>query len=842
MMQNYSKTYLATKQARLESTARIHSSKALSHRKRAEPCFDEIESYLPQINQLLPVHSKSYLQTQMTEIRQKAFRHAFLLAPLAELAPHLNWLSWSWLLLLISTSAQHEAIMSWLVFFAISIGVESIKQLRPVLSTINPIKNYECYTFQLVKNADDIRKYDLYLGPRKHESKPVWVKDGALYAKRATIAAPFKGIALYESGTAVLAWSWIDTPDQCQIIPLESERISPSNTIIWEGFMRSLPMELLQNTLKPLEQIAHHYSKANIEESAERKIKARLAQLKEAAEIWEESVIDASIRDKLMQQLDLFLTSDTSAPKGMLLYGPSGSGKTTLARTLAKSGQCTFISAALSDLKGEFIGQTASKVKEAWKKVCRDAPCIFFIDECEGVFAKRGGIGSDNFSNELVQTFLAEWEYATQQKTPVWVIGATNRRENLDEAALSRFNLVLEIPLPDAKARKQLLENSLEQRNFALPVPTYVIKETGGMSARDVVTLASSAKADFPEQRTLDKTQWLQLIQKQRNKHSTSVQEGLTWDDLILPEKLKHELTLLGAEIRYAEIFKSRGLSVPKSMLLYGSPGTGKTQIARVIATQSGIAFMAAATADMKAGYTGQSGQKVKEIFERARSQAPCILFIDEIDIIAPSRMKGSSDGAVQEILGQLLQEMDGVKRNSSAEIFVIGASNCPDHLDAAVASRFERKIEVSLPDKAARIDIVKMLFRKKPYRFDMDEIANVIASHTEGYSGRSIQSIVSRTERYAIRRSLIQEAPETATILRSDIINSLRDERSEMLKQQRQEAEANPLSSFLKEYEKPSMKQSISRFSPAQSKVDDTSDTKDNHLSLALRKTKNFN
>jgi transitional endoplasmic reticulum ATPase len=204
-------------------------------------------------------------------------------------------------------------------------------------------------------------------------------------------------------------------------------------------------------------------------------------------------------------------------------------------------------------------------------------------------------------------------------------------------------------------------------------------------------------------------------------------------------------------------------------LLLYGPPGTGKTQIGRTLANETGLRFIAASTADLKAGYVGQSGQKVRELFERARESSPCILFIDELDIVAPARGFGSgNDQFTQEIVGQLLQEMDGAKATKQ-DVFVLAATNRTDQVDPAVLSRFTRSIEIPLPDREGRERLFKVMLQGKPIGFNLHEGSKVLAAKTSGMSGRDIRNLIEQAEQVAVGRAIEHRTPHRVKIYIKD-------------------------------------------------------------------------
>lgn len=500
----------------------------------------------------------------------------------------------------------------------------------------------------------------------------------------------------------------------------------------------------------PIQEFAKHAEVANNALKNVAALEQRAKTLKAVTEEWSDIAIEDQTLDRILKLVDLFISGRKPSPKGILMYGPPGTGKTLIARKLANHAGCHFEAVNISDLKAGHIGQTAPKVKELWARCRENAPTILFIDECESVFARRGSTDTDSFGNELVQTFISEWDGFNQAAGQVLVIAATNRHDILDSAVLSRFTASIEIGLPNEIARRRILENEFKQAELVLEINAALLTETAGMSGRDIHTLVATLVAENLNNQ-IEEDELLSQIRKLRGKGSTSVKE-MTWDDIVLPDQTLSEFQHLGQELRNAEKLESMGISTPKGILLYGPPGTGKTQIARVLASQSGLSFIAATTTDLKANYLGQSAGKVKQLFEQARSQAPCILFIDEIDIVAGSR-NGGADTLSQEVIGQLLQELDGV--SSKKGVFLLAASNHPDSIDSAVLSRMERKIEIGLPTEDARQKIIYGMLAKKPVDFDLIEVSHTLAAKTEGLSGRDLNSVVTRATRAAVSRTL---------------------------------------------------------------------------------------
>ena len=344
----------------------------------------------------------------------------------------------------------------------------------------------------------------------------------------------------------------------------------------------------------------------------------------ELQKIWNQIVLAPAIKADLMEKVSLFNRADKLAPRGLLLYGPPGTGKTEIARRIADSASCTFLSLKGPDLKAGYIGQSGERVKKKWEEARAYGRCVMFIDECEGVFARRGGTNSDSASDELIQAFLAEWVGVGNEDQRVWVVGATNRRELLDEAIVQRFGTTIAIELPGPAERLQILALEMQKLERQIEIPAFLGQATTGMSgrhlqtlARDICTLAQAQGG------TASEAMWREVLKRHVKSGSDAVDQGARWDSLVLPDALLDKLRTLCDTLRNADEFKAQGFDVPKGALLYGPPGTGKTQIAKTLANESGLQFISAATADLKAGFTGQSGQKTRRtIRTRARTRA----------------------------------------------------------------------------------------------------------------------------------------------------------------------------------------------------------------------------
>jgi len=484
-----------------------------------------------------------------------------------------------------------------------------------------------------------------------------------------------------------------------------------------------------------------------------------------AAESWSQVHIPERQKLDILRRAELFERNDAAAPRGLLLTGPPGTGKTFVARTLREMMGCDFQMLSLADLKQQTVGASGKRVREVWDRARKHQPAIIFIDECEGILGRRGAAETDAFATDIVHAFLAEWD-GIRGNAHVWVIGATNRRDMLDDAILSRFGWEIELQLPGQEDRHEILSQEVKALGLSVEVPEEAAALTQGMSGRDLKQLAQSVRSvAYPAEPTQE--HFLDAIGAARKSHNTKVDRKAGWETLVLDDAILDRLKLVCALLRDAEKWQTQGVSIPRSLLLAGPSGVGKTQVARTLANESGLTFIAATTADVKANYLGQSGNRVKLLFERARSSAPAILFLDELDVIAPDRAAaGSNDQLTDEIVGQLLQEMDGISARDS-HVFLVAASNHLERIDAAVRSRFQEKIVIPLPDYQARIRLLANLLAGKKIGFPLNDGAVLLADQTkdQALSGRDLEGWVQAAEQKALLRALRDGGPENFAI-----------------------------------------------------------------------------
>jgi SpoVK/Ycf46/Vps4 family AAA+-type ATPase len=487
---------------------------------------------------------------------------------------------------------------------------------------------------------------------------------------------------------------------------------------------------------------------------------------------WNEIVLAEPVKAHLMALARDFAEGRATASRGLLLYGPPGTGKSLIAKTFARSMDCAFFPLSLPDLKSGYVGQSGEQVKTLWRKALGESRAVIFIDECEGVFGRRGGVNTDSAVEEIVAAFLAQWD-GFDKHDHVWVVGATNRRDLIDAAILSRFEEQLEIGLPDGTQRLRILGQALARLGLRDPLPAQAEIMTQGMSGRELAALAKRLARECEARRrspgnagthavALDDAMLASATAAMRQQGSTATDAAASWNTLVLSDDTLRELKTTAGLLQHADAFRKRGIGVPRGLLLYGPPGTGKTQIARTLANETGLRFIAVSTADIKQGHIGQSGQKVRELFERARESAPSLLFIDEIDIVASAR--GGGDSFQTEIVGQLLQEMDGAKAQPQP-VFVLAATNRIDQLDPAVLSRLPKRIEIPLPGRDDRVRMLAVMLRGKPLAFDPQAVAQALAARTDGRSGRDLRHWVEAAEHRAVARAIEAGDPETIAI-----------------------------------------------------------------------------
>ncbi len=226
------------------------------------------------------------------------------------------------------------------------------------------------------------------------------------------------------------------------------------------------------------------------------------------------------------------------------------------------------------------------------------------------------------------------------------------------------------------------------------------------------------------------------------------------WVDIGGLEDVKKQLKeMVEWPMKQPELFEQMGIAPPRGILLYGPPGTGKTLLAKAVATESSANFISVKGPEVLSKWVGESEKAVREIFKKARQTAPCIIFFDEIDSIAPQRGNSSDSGVTERMVNQLLSEMDGMV--SLKNVVVIAATNRPDIVDTALLrpGRFDRNVYIPLPDKAAREEIFKVHSRKMPLAKEIN--FDLLAEKTEGYTGADIEAICREAALVALREEM---------------------------------------------------------------------------------------
>ncbi|MFW9778766.1 MAG: CDC48 family AAA ATPase [Candidatus Heimdallarchaeota archaeon] len=497
-----------------------------------------------------------------------------------------------------------------------------------------------------------------------------------------------------------------------------------------------------------------------------------------------------------MRYPQLFERLGIEPPKGVLLHGPPGTGKTLLAKAVANETDAYFITVSGPEIMSKFYGESEQKIRDIFEEARQKAPSILFIDEIDSIATKRDDSSSGELERRVVSQLLALMD-GLEGRGELVVIGATNRPNAIDPALRrpGRFDREIEIGVPNKDGRLVILGIHTRAMPLADEVDLELLADrTHGFVGADLASLTKEAamrsiRRVFP-QITWDEDvpaeiiEQITVLQEDFNNALAEVKPSalrevfleiptVTWEDVGGLDDVKHELKeIIEWPAKYPDLFNYMDAEAPRGILLIGKPGTGKTLLVRAIANEVSRNFIYVKGSEVHSKWLGESEKIIQETFRKARLGAPCIIFFDEIDALTPSRSgSGLNGGASDRIVTTLLTEMSGLEE--LRDVIVIAATNRPSVLDPALLrpGRFERIIELPLPDTTARENILRVLTRNKP--LSKQVLLKDLAKKTEGFSGADLKGLISRATFVSINRFL-QDRKEMLDGVQPDAISKL--------------------------------------------------------------------
>ena len=476
-----------------------------------------------------------------------------------------------------------------------------------------------------------------------------------------------------------------------------------------------------------------------------------------------------------MRHPELFKRLGIDPPKGVLLHGPPGTGKTLIAKAVANEIDANFHTISGPEIMSKYYGESEEKLREVFEEASEEAPAIICMDELDSIAPKREEAGGD-VERRVVAQLLSLMD-GLEERGEVVVIGATNRVDAIDPALRrgGRFDREIEVGVPDRDGRKEILQ--VHTRNMPLvdgiDLDEYA-ENTHGFVGADLESLAKESamhalrrirpeldlESDEIDADVLNSIQVTESDFKEAMKgiEPSALREvfvevpDVSWDQVGGLEDTKERLReTIQWPLEYPEVFEELDMQAAKGVLMYGPPGTGKTLLAKAVANESESNFISIKGPELLNKFVGESEKGVREVFSKARENAPTIVFFDEIDSIATERGKNSGDSGVGErVVSQLLTELDGLE--SLEDVVVIATTNRPDLIDSALLrpGRLDRHVHVPVPDEEARRKILEVHTRNKPLADDVD--LDAIARKTEGYVGADIEAVTREASMNASR------------------------------------------------------------------------------------------
>ena len=467
---------------------------------------------------------------------------------------------------------------------------------------------------------------------------------------------------------------------------------------------------------------------------------------------------------------EIFEKLGIEAPKGVLLYGPPGTGKTLLAKAVANESNAHFISISGPEIMSKFYGESEARLREIFKEAREKSPSIIFIDEIDSIAPKREEVTGE-VERRVVSQMLSLMD-GLESRGKVIVISATNRPNAIDPALRrpGRFDREIEIRVPDKKGRKDIL--AIHSRNMPLTDDVnidklasvshgyvgadleYLCKEAAMKCLRRLLPILDLQEEKLPPE-TLDKlivngddfSKALMEVIPSGMREVFIENPDVKWEDIGGLDDVKRELQeAVEWPMKYPGLYDKLGHKMPRGILLHGVSGTGKTLLAKAVATESEANFISVRGPELLSKWVGESERGIREIFKRARQSSPCVIFFDEIDSIAPIRGAGGETQVSERVVSQLLTELDGMENMHG--VVVLAATNRADMIDPALLrpGRFDKIIQIPLPDKDSRKKILEITAREIPtvtddstsQRIDYDKLSEM----TDGLSGADVAAV----------------------------------------------------------------------------------------------------
>ena len=490
---------------------------------------------------------------------------------------------------------------------------------------------------------------------------------------------------------------------------------------------------------------------------------------------------------------EIFEKLGIEAPKGVLLYGPPGTGKTLLAKAVANESNAHFISISGPEIMSKFYGESEARLREIFKEAREKAPSIIFVDEIDSIAPKREEVTGE-VERRVVSQMLSLMD-GLEARGKVIVISATNRPNAIDPALRrpGRFDREIEIKVPDKKGRQEIL--LIHTRNMPLadeeqPLPVkiekiasvshgyvgadleYLCKEAAMKCLRRLLPELNLEEEKIPPE-TLDKLvvnaddfkKALVEVTPSGMREVFIENPDVSWEEIGgLAEVKKELMEAVEWPMKYPGLYDKLGHKMPRGILLHGPSGTGKTLMAKAVATESEANFVSVRGPELLSKWVGESERGIREIFKRARQSAPCVIFFDEIDSIAPIRGAGGETAVTERVVSQLLTELDGMENMHG--VVVLAATNRADMIDPALLrpGRFDKIIQIPLPDKDGRKMVMEihskdipLADKNGPDKIDFDKLAEL----TDGLSSADVASIANTAVSLVVHEHLDNAAPD---------------------------------------------------------------------------------